>query len=114
MNDKQNLPRLISTLDTALKWIALVFGGLTLIFMTGFSAWNVLIMRKTFNAPILGAEDLLVLALVVIVALSIPYGARTRAHIEIELLETRMSAGLTGESGDPCIRASHHGIVSVE
>jgi len=87
------LPGFIRGLDTLLKWIALVCGGLTLLFMTGFSAWNVLIMRKAFNAPILGAEDLMVLALVTVVALSIPFGARTGAHIEIELLETRMSPG---------------------
>lgn len=85
------LPRFIRELDALLKWVALVGGGLTLAFMTGFSAWNVLIMRKAFNAPILGAEDLMILALVTVVALSIPFGARTGAHIEIELLETHMS-----------------------
>ena len=60
--------------------------------MTGLSVWNVLIMRKAMNAPIIGAEDLLLLALVAIVALSIPLGARAGAHIEIEILESRMSA----------------------
>jgi TRAP-type C4-dicarboxylate transport system permease small subunit len=78
-------------LDTTLKWMALILGGGTLGFMTLFSAWNVLVMRKAFNSPVSGAEDLLVLALVAIVALSIPYGARTGAHIEIELLESSMS-----------------------
>ena len=48
-------------------------------------------MRKAMNAPIAGAEDLLLLALVAIVALSIPLGARTGAHIEIEILESHMS-----------------------
>ena len=88
----QNKPGLIALLDHALTWIALVAGGLTLIFMTGFSVWNVLVMRKALNAPITGAEDLLILALVVIVGLSIPLGARSGAHIEIEVLESRMSA----------------------
>ena len=55
--------------------------------------WNVLIMRKALNAPITGAEDLLILVLVAIVALSIPLGARSGAHIEIEVLEAKMSAG---------------------
>lgn len=59
--------------------------------MTGFSVLNVLVMRKVLNSPILGAEDLLILSLVVIVALSITLGARTGAHIEIEVLESRMS-----------------------
>ena len=85
------LPRLLRWLDRVLTWIALIFGGLTLLFMTGFSVWNVLIMRKALNNPIVGAEDLLILALVVIVALSIPLGARTGSHIEIEVLESHMS-----------------------
>ena len=88
MNDK---PALIAALDRILTWVAFLCGGATLIFMTGFSVWNVLIMRKTLNAPITGAEDLLILSLVVIVALSIPLGARTGAHIEIEVFEARMS-----------------------
>lgn len=92
MSDKTDLPRLIQLIDTALTWVALICGGATLVFMTGFSVWNVLIMRKALNSPILGAEDLLILSLVVIVALSIPLGARTGAHIEIEVLESRMSA----------------------
>lgn len=89
----QKPPRAIQLLDTSLTWIALVLGGATLVFMTAFSVWNVLIMRKLMNNPIVGAEDLLVLALVVIVALSVPLGARTGAHIEIEVLESSMSAG---------------------
>ncbi len=88
-NDK---PTIIALLDHLLTWISLICGGATLIFMTGYSVWNVLIMRKALNAPIRGAEDLLILALVVIVGLSIPLGARTGAHIEIEVLESRMTA----------------------
>lgn len=83
---------LIKWLDRTLIWISLICGGAALAFMTVFSFVNVIIMRKALNAPIQGAEDLLLLSLVVIVALSIPYGARTGAHIEIEVLETRMSA----------------------
>ena len=86
------LPKLIGGLDRALRLVSLVCGGAALVFMTGFSVWNVLIMRKALNAPITGAEDLLLLSLVVIVALSIPLGARSGAHIEIEVLESRMSA----------------------
>ncbi len=80
-------------LDTIIVWISLIVGGLALTFMTVFSVWNVLIMRKALNSPILGAEDLLILSLVVMVAVSIPLGGRTGAHIEIEVLESRMSAG---------------------
>lgn len=91
MSDTYEKPAFLNLLDTCLTWIALFFGGITLVFMTGFSVWNVLVMRKALNSPITGAEDLLILALVVIVALSIPLGARTGAHIEIEVLEARMS-----------------------
>ena len=86
------LPLVLRWLDVVLTWISLICGGAALVFMTGFSVWNVLVMRKALNAPIVGAEDLLILSLVVIVALSIPLGARTGAHIEIEVLESRMSA----------------------
>ncbi len=84
--------RMIGYLDRVLTWLSLICGGAALVFMTGFSVWNVLVMRKALNAPIVGAEDLLLLSLVVIVALSVPLGARTGAHIEIEVLESRMSA----------------------
>ena len=78
--------------DQVLTWISLICGGAALVFMTAFSVWNVLVMRKALNAPIVGAEDVLILVLVVVVALSIPLGSRTGAHIEIEVLESRMSA----------------------
>ncbi|MDE0111176.1 MAG: TRAP transporter small permease [Albidovulum sp.] len=86
-------PLFLYWLDSLLTWISLIFGGSVLVFMTGFSVWNVLIMRKALNSPIVGAEDLLILALVVIVALSVSLGARTGAHIEIEVLKPHMSAG---------------------
>jgi len=82
---------LIKWVDQILIWVSLVCGGLALAFMTAFSVLNVLIMRKALNSPIQGAEDLLALSLVAIVALSIPFGARAGAHIEIEVLESRMS-----------------------
>jgi TRAP-type C4-dicarboxylate transport system permease small subunit len=93
MNERYKTSGLISLLDKALIWIALIGGGTTLAAMTCLSVWNVLIMRKAMNAPITGAEDVMILLLVVIVALSIPLGARTGAHIEIEILESRMAAG---------------------
>jgi TRAP-type C4-dicarboxylate transport system permease small subunit len=86
------LPGLVRALDVMLTWLSLILGGATLLFMTVFSVWNVLIMRKALNNPIVGAEDLLLLSLVVIVALSVPLGARTGAHIEIEVMESSMSA----------------------
>ncbi len=92
MANKRDTPRLIGLLDKTLTWISLVCGGATLAAMTVLSVWNVLIMRKLLNAPIVGAEDVMILLLVVIVALSVTLGARAGAHIEIEVLESRMSA----------------------
>ncbi|SIO07147.1 TRAP transporter small permease [Vannielia litorea] len=93
MTLNRRAPGVTGLLDAALTWVALVGGGLTLAFMTLFSVWNVLIMRKALNSPIVGAEDLLILSLVVIVALAIPFGARSGAHIEIEVLDSVMSQG---------------------
>lgn len=83
--------RLLGWLDRAVIWVTLVLGGLTLAGMTGLSVVNVLVMRKALNAPIRGAEDIMILALVVVVALAIPFGARAGAHIEIELFENSFS-----------------------
>ena len=92
MSSPQSSKGLMAIVDRILLWVSLIGGGSALVFMTGLSVWNVLVMRKALNAPITGAEDILILVLVVIVALSIPLGARTGAHIEIEVLESRMSA----------------------
>lgn len=92
MHTQSELPKAIGLFDRILRQVSLYLGGATLVFMTGLSVWNVLIMRKALNAPIKGAEDILILSLVVIVALSIPLGARSGAHIEIEVLESSMSA----------------------
>ncbi|WP_305984475.1 TRAP transporter small permease [Roseibium sp. MMSF_3544] len=83
----------IKALDKLLVWVALLCGGAMLAFMTLFGTWNVLVMRKVMNAPIRGAEDLMILSLVILVAIAIPFGGRCGAHIEIEIMESRMSPG---------------------
>jgi len=88
---QQTLPPLISQLDRALTWATLILGGGVLAFMTVYCAFNAAIMRKLFNSPIIGAEDILIVLLVAVVAISIPFGARTGAHIEIDFMEPRMS-----------------------
>lgn len=91
MSDSSQNPLLLRWIDRILIWTSLLLGGLTLAAMTALSVWNVLIMRKALNDPIQGAEDVLIVMLVAIVALAIPLGARTGSHIEIEVLESRMS-----------------------
>ena len=91
-----NADKLIPWLDVMDKWIVrftIITGGIGLTFMVLLTFWNVIVMRKALNAPILGAEDLLILNLVLIVAIAIPFGGRVGAHIEIEILESRMSPG---------------------
>ena len=67
MSNKSNF---LFLFDSVLKYIALIAGGLTLACMTSLSVWNVLIMRKALNSPIIGAEDVLILLLVTVVAIS--------------------------------------------
>ncbi|MEX0305009.1 MAG: TRAP transporter small permease [Leisingera sp.] len=86
-----SLPLWLRLFDGLLVRAALVSGGLLLTFMVVLGTVNVLVMRKLLAAPIKGAEDLLILSLVLLVAVSIPFGGRTGAHIEIEVLEARMS-----------------------
>lgn len=85
----------LKTLDRGLIGAALIGGGAMLAFMTLFGTFNVLVMRKALNAPIRGAEDLMILSLVILVAIAIPFGGRCGAHIEIEILESRMSPGFS-------------------
>lgn len=66
--------------------LCLVLGGIPLLLMTVLCVVNVIIMRKLLNDPIVGAEDVLILSLVAFVAISIPFGGRSGAHIEIEVV----------------------------
>jgi TRAP-type C4-dicarboxylate transport system permease small subunit len=79
--------RWLDAFDRVLKLLCLALGGLLLGFMMLFGSFNVLVMRKALNNPIVGTEDLLILSLVVVAAISIPFGGRVGAHIEIEVLE---------------------------
>jgi len=86
-----SVPTWLVVFDRILTAAALVIGGLMLAFMMLFGSFNVLVMRKAMNAPVRGAEDLMVLSLVILVAIAIPFGGRTGAHIEIEILESHMN-----------------------
>ena len=79
--------RWFDAFDRALTLLCCTLGGLLLGFMMIFGSFNVLVMRKALNNPIVGTEDLLILSLVVVAAISIPFGGRVGAHIEIEVLE---------------------------
>ena len=84
---KPYVPAWLAVFDRILIGTALLTGGALLAFMTIFGTINVLVMRKLLNNPVVGTEDLMILALVVVAAISIPFGGRVGAHIEIEVLE---------------------------
>ncbi|MDE0537969.1 MAG: TRAP transporter small permease [Rhodospirillales bacterium] len=93
MIDRQKPLPWLDRLDTIIVRFTVIAGGLGLAFMVLLTFFNVIIMRKMLNNPITGAEDLLILNLVLIVAIAIPFGGRVGAHIEIEIFESRMSPG---------------------
>ncbi|MGR3660238.1 MAG: TRAP transporter small permease [Paracoccaceae bacterium] len=81
----------LTKFDWFLTFLAFSIGGAALAFLMFLGVFNVVIMRKFLNAPITGAEDYLILTLVVLVAAAIPFGGRVGAHIEIEIFESKMS-----------------------
>ena len=91
MDDSDARPGWLRRLDRAIAALTFLVGGIGLSVMVLLTSWNVIVMRKIFNDPILGAEDILILNLVILVAVAIPYGGRAGAHIEIEIFETWMS-----------------------
>ncbi len=84
-------PGWLRRLDLWVEWLTFLVGGIGLAVMVLLTTWNVVVMRKLLNDPIVGAEDILILNLVILVAVAIPYGGRSGGHIEIEIFETWMS-----------------------
>ncbi len=91
MDNSDTRPGWLRRLDRAIATLTFLVGGIGLAVMVLLTSWNVIVMRKIFNDPILGAEDILILNLVLLVAVAIPYGGRAGAHIEIEIFESWMS-----------------------
>lgn len=85
----------LNQFDFAIEKLAIFIGGALLTFITLLIVVNVLVMRKLLNAPIQGAEDALILALIALVALSIPFGGRIGSHIEIEVVTELMGQRAT-------------------
>ena len=84
-------PGWLRGLDRWVERLTVLVGGIGLAVMVLLTSWNVIAMRKVLNDPIVGAEDILILNLVILVAVAIPYGGRAGAHIEIEIFEAWMS-----------------------
>ncbi len=77
--------------ETALKWldraagILAALGAATVVFLTGLIVVQVF-SRYVLGAPIFGAEDVVRMALAVVVAGSIAYGARHGAHVNVDVI----------------------------
>ncbi len=91
-------PGWLVLLDRWVERLTFLVGGIGLAVMVLLTSWNVIVMRKALNDPIVGAEDILILNLAILVAVAIPYGGRTGAHIEIEIFETWMSKAFARRS----------------
>ena len=91
MDAGDSRPAWLRRLDRWVERLTFIVGGIGLAVMVLLTSWNVIAMRKILNDPIVGAEDILILNLAILVAVAIPYGGRAGAHIEIEIFETWMS-----------------------
>ncbi len=79
--------------DGVLKWldraaaVLAALGAVTVVFLTGLIVVQVF-WRYVLGAPIFGLEDIVRMALAVVVAGSIAYGARHGAHVNVDILKT--------------------------
>jgi TRAP-type C4-dicarboxylate transport system permease small subunit len=74
---------LLSAVDRLVHVTALVLGGIILVAMVGITIIDI-VFRYGPMPPLYGALDLSSLTLMLIVAISLPYGARTGAHVSVE------------------------------
>ena len=98
MDAGDSRPGWLRRLDWLIERLTFLVGGIGLAVMVLLTSWNVIVMRKALNDPIVGAEDILILNLAILVAVAIPYGGRAGAHIEIEIFETWMSKAFARRS----------------
>jgi len=90
-------PRLIGGVDIVVRQVALWGGGAMLLSLMGLTVVDVT-LRYFFNAPLYGARDMAKLMLLVMVALSVAYSARTGGQVVIEFFSRRMGARLAAFS----------------
>lgn len=85
--------RLIGGIDRLVRGAALWGGGAMLLGLMGLTVVDVT-LRYLFNAPLYGARDAGKLMLLVMVALSVGYSARTGGQVVIEFFSRRMGPRL--------------------
>ena len=89
--------RLIGGVDFVVRQVALWGGGAMLLGLMGLTVADVT-LRYFFNAPLYGARDVAKLMLLVMVALSVAYSARTGGQVVIEFFSRRMGPRLAAMS----------------
>lgn len=70
-----------------------ILAGAALTILAGFTALKV-IMRYVFNEPVRGSNDIVQLALVVMIWLALSYAGRSNGHIVVDLAPDYPFAGL--------------------
>ena len=81
--------RRVNRLEAAFAWLVRGFtlaGGVALVVMVA-TVGVAVVARYVLNEPIFGAEDVSAMALVVVVASAIVYGAWDNAHVAVDAIE---------------------------
>jgi len=86
---EENRKPSLDGLDAVVRFVALWGGGAMLVGLMGLTVVDVC-MRYLFNSPIYGARDVAKLIMLVMVALSVAYSARTGGQVAIEVFTTRI------------------------
>lgn len=86
----RSLSRAVERFDRALRWLALA-GGVVLVAMVLLTVVDVT-LRKLWNAPIFGAQNISELALLVVVFCAVAHCGREKGHISVNLLGNALGA----------------------
>ncbi|ETW99580.1 MAG: hypothetical protein ETSY1_14470 [Candidatus Entotheonella factor] len=82
----------VRLVDQGVRYLAFL-GGLALVWLMGLTVVAV-IMRYVFGAPILGAQDISEMSLVLVAFLGLAYSGWTGAHIAVDLIGGMLPSGL--------------------
>lgn len=84
MMTEKSKSRAVEHFDRAVRFMAIA-GGLVLIFMVCVTVVDVF-LRKFFNAPMFGTQDVSMMALILVVFFGMAYCARVGGHVAVDLI----------------------------
>ncbi len=102
--------RRIRLFDRGVRFLAFM-GGLALVWLMGLTVVAVM-MRYVFGAPILGAQDMSEMSLVLVAFLGLAYSGWTGAHIAVDLIGGMLSPALMRWT-DTAVRLMGAGLMAV-